>query len=329
MVPGSVEVANKSSRRPLLYTLAVVLVSLIGVGLLVSSRSDMILSRTSRASPSKFETVVTDLQESSQKVKPVDGGKEEFAPGKETYSPTPENLGKKGGKRALKHTNGKNFEETFNPTPEDKKRELKHTNGKNFEETFNPTPEDKKRGLKHTNGKNFEETFNPTPEDKKRRTLKNVFAPGKETYNPTPEDKGKPSKKRALKHSSKVDTINFDETFNPTPVKLHPTKRPVNDRRTLKNVKPEDGGENEFAPGKETYNPTPENLGKKSGKRELKHTNGKNFEETFNPTPESLRDHARLLKKTSLSQQEASVLTTEEKASRASRLMKELKKIIA
>ena len=92
------------------------------------------------------------------------------------------------------------------------------------------------------------------------------------------------------KKSSKTDTINFEETFNPTPVKLNPTQRPNHERRKLK--KPEDGGEKLFDDGKETYNPTPGNLhptGKPNKERKLKKSSKVdtiNFEETFNPTPE-------------------------------------------
>jgi len=47
------------------------------------------------------------------------------------------------------------------------------------------------------------------------------------------------------------------ETYNPTPLQYHPTRKPSNERRALKKAKPEDGGQNLFAPGAETYNPTP------------------------------------------------------------------------
>jgi len=43
------------------------------------------------------------------------------------------------------------------------------------------------------------------------------------------------------------------ETYAPTPENFGKTKKPTNEKRDLKSVKPEDGGKDLFAPGKETY----------------------------------------------------------------------------
>ena len=126
-------------------------------------------------------------------------------------------------------------------------------------------PEDGGKDL-FDNGK---ETYAPTPENllksptKKpnhERKLKKVDTINfEETFNPTPENK-----KRQLK---KVNTVNFVETFNPTPVKLHPTQKPNHERKLKSSKKPEDGGKDLFDNGKETYAPTPENLLKSPTKK--------------------------------------------------------------
>jgi hypothetical protein len=161
-----------------------------------------------------------------KKIKPEDGGEDLFDTGKETYNPTPENLHPTSKpKRSLKKSSkvdGKDFVETFNPTPDNLKRQLKKSSkvdGKDFVETFNPTPDNLKRQLKKSSkvdGKDFVETFNPTPDNLKRRGLK----------------------------------IIPDESFV--------SGSEAQQVRKLK--KPVDGGKDLFDKGKETYNPTPENL---------------------------------------------------------------------
>ena len=267
--------------------------------------NSMLTDSTTTSSSSKSS------KRGSKKVKPEDGGKDLFDNGKETYAPTPENLLKSPTKkpnheRKLKKVDTINFEETFNPTPENKKRQLKKVNTVNFVETFNPTPENKKRQLKSSKkpedgGKdlfdNGKETYAPTPENllksptKKpnhERKLKKVDTINfEETFNPTPENK-----KRQLK---KVNTVNFVETFNPTPVKLHPTQKP-NHERKLKSSKVD------TINFEETFAPTPENrlrspTKKPNHERKLKSSKkpedgGKdlfdNGKETYAPTPENL-----------------------------------------
>jgi len=127
---------------------------------------------------------------------------------------------------------------------------------------------------------------------------KDLFDTGKETYAPTPENlykapTKKPSHERKLK-SSKVDTINFVETFNPTP---------ENKKRQLKKGVDTINFE-------ETFNPTPE--GPEGGfgtpKKTKEHSSKAdrtlkskvdtiNFVETFNPTPENKKRQLKNSKK--------------------------------
>ena len=60
------------------------------------------------------------------------------------------------------------------------------------------------------------------------------------------------SSKKSSKKSSKVDTINFEETFNPTPSKLHPTQKPNHERKLKKSA--------DTINFEETFNPTPVKL---------------------------------------------------------------------
>jgi hypothetical protein len=54
------------------------------------------------------------------------------------------------------------------------------------------------------------------------------------------------------------DSINFEETFNPTPINLHPTGAPVDMvKRTLSKKAEKAGDSINF---EETFNPTPINL---------------------------------------------------------------------
>ena len=96
-----------------------------------------------------------------------------------------------------KSSKGKNYDETFNPTPG------------NLHPTKKPSQERRERMMKSsTYGKDFTETFNPTPEDK----------------HPTKKPSHERRAVRGLKHSG-------DETFNPTPGNLHPTKKPQEQRK--------------------------------------------------------------------------------------------------
>jgi len=118
---------------------------------------------------------------------------------------------------------------------------------------------------------------------------------GKETHAPTPESlnpkTAPPKKRRSLggKRGLQTDTINFEESFAPTP-EGYPT--PAQHKRDLKKGY-------KWAPGKETYAPTPESFGKtkrpsmeskksskSSNKRGLQ-TDTINYEESFAPTPEN------------------------------------------
>ena len=100
-----------------------------------------------------------------------------------------------------------------------------------------------------------------------------------ETYNPTPvklHPTSKPVHEQRQMKSSKKDTatIDFTESFNPTPVKLHPTSKPVHEQRQMKSSK-KDTATVDTINFTETYNPTPEEFNK-----DPKH-------ETHNPTSES------------------------------------------
>jgi rRNA maturation protein Nop10 len=174
---------------------------------------------------------------------------ESFAPGEETYNPTPVQ---------------------FHPTqkPNSERRQLKKSVDESFapgKETYNPTPVQfhptKKPSHHHKHKPTHKPTKVPTgtksPQSERRELKKSSsvdesFAPGHETYAPTPENLLKSPTKKPNQERRALKFAPGKETYNPTPANLHPTKKPSSERRQLKKSVDES-----FAPGEETYNPTP------------------------------------------------------------------------
>jgi hypothetical protein len=131
-----------------------------------------------------------------------------------------------------------------------------------------------KKSKKSVDTINFEETFNPTPVRLHPTTFPTA-SPVEEESTHTKggnKDKNKGDKIHKSNHDSSVDSIDFEETFNPTPVRLHPTTfptaKPVEEKSKDKKDKDEDDDKDVF----ETRAPTPK---------------GYNADETFNPTPKA------------------------------------------
>ena len=158
-----------------------------------------------------------------------------------------------------------------------------------------------KKSKKSVDTINFEETFNPTPVRLHPTTFPTASPVEEETTHTKggTKDKQKGNDIHKANHDSSVDSINFEETFNPTPVRLHPTTfptaKPIEEKSKDKKDKDEDFLETR-APtpkgyGEETYNPTPkaetfaptpDNL-----KRKLKKSVFAPGHETYAPTPEN------------------------------------------
>jgi hypothetical protein len=143
---------------------------------------------------------------------------------------------------------------------------------------------------------NFEETFNPTPVRLHPTTFPTA-SPVEEATTHTKggtKDKQKGDNIHKTNHDSSVDSINFEETFNPTPVRLHPTTfptaKPIEEKSKDKDFletrapTPKGYGEETYnpTPKAETFAPTPDNL-----KRKLKKSVFSPGHETFAPTPEN------------------------------------------